>query len=229
MQKLRFLLISRKYETLLIGLVQHIFISMFVTDLDFYARTLWPINMVILGVSGAGLFAGKASIERILHSLLLFLVVLLPLGSRLFDDATFYMQLVSFVYVAYFGLLFYEVMVFLIKPGSMNSSVLIASVCGFLLLLEIFAFTMQFIYYNDPDAILHINQESYVTIFIDILYFCVVTITTVGFGDITPGTHKAKMLVSLFAIISQIYNVVLVGIIISRFSNRFPQRGISDE
>jgi len=53
-------------------------------------------------------------------------------------------------------------------------------------------------------------------------YFSFVTITTLGYGDITPVTEVAKAITTLEAIVGQIYLVVvvawLVGMHVSRKS-----------
>ncbi len=218
-RKIRATLIRHKYETLLIGLLQHIFSSMFYSDLEQYSRTVWPITMLVLGISSIGLFDGKGRVENMLQRILFGMVILLPLIPNFFTNPTHFMQTVSLVYALYFGFLFFEVMRYLLRPERVNSSVLFASVCGFLLILEIFVFVLQFMYYNNPSCMLNINTSSYATVFIDFVYFGFMVLTSIGFGDIVPHSHNAKLFVSLMGIFAQIYNVVLVGILISRFSN----------
>ncbi len=210
---------QNKYELLLIGLSQHLFIGLFLSDLVFYADVIWPITMMLLGISSIGLFRGRSVAEVRLQNILLVLVLLLPILAPIFQDKNFFMKVVSISYTAYFGLLLYEVMRYLLKPGRITISVLFASICGFLLLLEVFIFALQYMYYVDPDCMKNIDHSSFAAIFIDIEYFCVMVLTTIGFGDIVPATHKTKLFTSLFGVFGQIYNVVLVGILISRFSN----------
>lgn len=49
-------------------------------------------------------------------------------------------------------------------------------------------------------------------------YFAFVTITTVGFGDITPMTSQAQMMSVMFAVIGPIYIAVVMGVLISRLT-----------
>lgn len=49
-------------------------------------------------------------------------------------------------------------------------------------------------------------------------YFAFVTITTVGFGDISPVTPQAQMMSVMFATIGPIYIAVVMGVLISRLT-----------
>ena len=39
---------ERKYEILLLALMQHLFIGVFLTDMAFYTHAIWPVNMLFL-------------------------------------------------------------------------------------------------------------------------------------------------------------------------------------
>lgn len=47
------------------------------------------------------------------------------------------------------------------------------------------------------------------------LYFSFVTITTLGFGDLTPGTDVGRVIVSLEAVLGQIFLVTIVAVLVS--------------
>ena len=58
------------------------------------------------------------------------------------------------------------------------------------------------------DAAAHSVEERYSR---DFTYYSYVTLTTLGYGDITPKTPTAKYLATLEAIIGQLYLAVLIA------------------
>jgi hypothetical protein len=51
----------------------------------------------------------------------------------------------------------------------------------------------------------------------DMLYFSVITLTTVGFGDITPACGLARAITSVEALIGQLYLVSVVAAVVARY------------
>jgi hypothetical protein len=66
---------------------------------------------------------------------------------------------------------------------------------------------------------------------VDFLYFSFVTITTVGFGDLTAGTSTGRVLVTFEALIGQIFLVTLVARLVGMYgiTIRRPQAGTGDD
>jgi hypothetical protein len=65
---------------------------------------------------------------------------------------------------------------------------------------------------------------------VDFLYFSFVTITTVGYGDLTAGTSTGKVLVTFEALIGQIFLVTLVARLVGMYglSQRRDRAGPDD-
>jgi uncharacterized membrane protein len=65
---------------------------------------------------------------------------------------------------------------------------------------------------------------------VDFLYFSFVTITTVGYGDLTAGTSTGRVLVTFEALIGQIFLVTLVARLVSMYGvSRRPARAGPDD
>lgn len=211
---------KRKYELLFFALVQHLFIGIFIDDVLFYRNVIWPINMVILGIASVGVFIEKGKWKNILRVLLFICVLALPLGLSIWGGSAIYFFILNLVYVFFFTFIFWEVLKFLLRPSYINVDIISASACGFMLLIEIATFLFQFMFYSNPASFNGVSSASNSETFMDLVYFSSITITSIGFGDISPNTHHTKLITSFFGIVGQFYSVVLVGILISKFSNK---------
>lgn len=220
MKKIKKILQQRKYELLFAALIQHLFVGIIVRDIPFYIEVLWPVNMVILGLASVGVFIEKGRIKNIIKNILTVLVIALPVMLPFFKGVTAFMFVLNISYVVFFFFIFYEIFRFLIKPSYINADIISASACGLFLLLEAFVFMLQIFVYADPSSFKGINFKSPAHTFIDLVYFCSITLTTIGYGDITPNSYQTKLITSLIGIIGQFYSVVLVGILISKFSSK---------
>lgn len=60
------------------------------------------------------------------------------------------------------------------------------------------------------------------------IYFSLVTLTTVGFGDFTAGTDLAQRLVAIEALAGQVFLVVLVARLVSLWKPPAPGEGLVD-
>jgi len=55
---------------------------------------------------------------------------------------------------------------------------------------------------------------------VDFLYFSFITLTTVGYGDLSPGTSTGKVIVTFEAVAGQIFLVTLVARLVSLYGNK---------
>lgn len=209
-----------KYELLLFGLVQHLFIGIFITDLRLYQDVIWPLNMLILGILSIGIFIEKGKWKNRIRTLLFICIVALPIGLAQLGSSPSYFIVLSVIYVSFFLFVLWEVMRFLLRPSYINIDIFSAAGCGYLLLVEVFTFTSQFFYYQDSSSYQGVSSAATSETYIDFVYFSSITITSIGYGDIMPVAHYAKLLTSFFGIVGQFYSVMLVGILISKFVSK---------
>ena len=224
-RKLRVLFRKRKYELLLAALVQHLFIGMILPDILSYVNVIWPINMLLLGIASTGVFLEKGRIKKLVRGVLFVAVFGLTLASPVVVNTGF-MSTLSAVYVVFFAFIFWEIINFLIRPSYIDTDIILASACGYLLLIEISVFLFQTFYYIDPASFRGIDTSNGAVTYIDFVYFSSINFTSIGFGDITPNLYYTKLATALIGIIGQFYSVVLVGILISKFSSRTDHPGL---
>ena len=207
----------RKYEVLLFALFSHLYNVMFFDDLVLYMRVIWPINMLLLGLASISVFAEKSKVVQLTRTLLFGLALFFPFVAPFVGDNLTFWNFATICYAGFFTFIFVEVLRFLIKPSYINSDIISAAICGFFLLIEIGIFLSLFVHNNVSDPFNNIATQPQAETYLDLVYFNTITITSIGYGDITPNGHVSKLLTSLIGVLGQFYTVVLVGIIISKY------------
>lgn len=219
MNRIKDFLFNFKYEVLLFALIQHLFSGTLLPDLSKYYKVLWFINIIFLGVGSIGVFLQKGKRKNVIRNVLLFLVALLTIAMP-FNTSLDVKVAANIFYIVFFSFIFWELLRFLIRPSHIDYNVISASACGYFLLIEISVFIMQNHFYLNPQSFKGIDTSSPFASFIDLVYFCSITFTSIGFGDIIPNSHQTKLFTAFIGIVGQFYTVVLVGILISKFSSK---------
>ncbi len=113
------------------------------------------------------------------------------------------------------------------KANEITSHLVFASASAYLLLGILWSFVYGIIHAFQANAFSEVVVEPYT-----LVYFSLVTLTTLGYGDITPITQEARSLAVLEAIVGQLYLAVivarLVGIYIAN-ETRTTRPGRGDE
>lgn len=92
---------------------------------------------------------------------------------------------------------------------------IVGSVALFLLLGLVWAFAYLIILQFIPEAFAGIKSQSWVNNFSHIAYFSFVTLTTLGYGDISPITPLSQVLTYLEAIAGLFYMAIVVSSLVS--------------
>ena len=213
------LLYRRKYELLLLALLQHLFVAVALPHLELYARFVWPLSMALLGLLSVGVFEGRSGARRTLRNVLSVVVLVFPIFRSLATPTPALMLAMSLCYVVFFAVILIEVLRYLLRPSYISVDIVSAAICGSLLLLETGIFVMQALYYAVPGAFRGLDTTSFTSVYLDLVYFCSIVVTSIGFGDITPVHHMSKLATSMLGITGQLYSVVLVGILISKYAS----------
>ncbi len=106
--------------------------------------------------------------------------------------------------------------------GEVTTNTIIGSICIYFLLGLIWSVLFELLLVLDQNSFAGLHATQWHQASSELLYFSFVSITTMGFGDITPATPVAKCLTYLEGIVGQFYIAILVsslvGVRLSRHS-----------
>lgn len=211
---------ENKFAFLLFGLIQHLYIGMTGISHQVYESYMWPITMVVLGVCSIGVFNRTKLWAKAIGYILLFGVMGTSVVFPVFGYSVAVVQTISLMYMAYFLYIAWGIRDCLFRPRTMSNDIIWASASGYFLLIEITVFWLMFFYAGDPTAIMGIDASAIPNVYMDMVYFATISQSTVGYGDISPVLPAARLTAAFMAAVGQLYIVLLVGVLISRYAGR---------
>ena len=110
----------------------------------------------------------------------------------------------------------------------MDLNRIVGAICVYLLLGLLFAMANGLVYRFVPGAFNGVDASEASTIGFTLLYYSFVTMTTLGYGDISPESPIARVLAYLSAISGQFYIAVLVAMIVTQYMNQRHQERSDD-
>ncbi|MEJ2231713.1 MAG: potassium channel family protein [Nitrospirales bacterium] len=105
----------------------------------------------------------------------------------------------------------------LLLSGAIDLNKIIGAICTYLLLGLNWALSYLFINFAIPESFHGLTSTDLRTQFAELLYYSFVTITTLGYGDLTPVRPLARTLAYLEAIVGQFYVAVLVAWLVGMY------------
>jgi voltage-gated potassium channel len=153
----------------------------------------------------------KAWIRYLIVATILFLYWLEPLGFKSYwiDISKFFLLVIAFITVTFY------LLKFLRRAKDVNLDVIFVAVNIYLLLGIVFgslAFLLNEMIqgsYNLPDNITEPN-------FMTFIYYSFITMSTVGYGDITPRLPQTQTLAYLVAVTGQLYVAIIVAFLVGK-------------
>ena len=98
--------------------------------------------------------------------------------------------------------------------GAVDTNRIVGAICIYLLMGLIWALMYLFIAQAIPGAFNGVEQLVWYDNFADVAYYSYVTLTTLGYGDISPVAPIARFLVYMEAVIGVFYMAILVASLI---------------
>jgi MFS family permease len=142
------------------------------------------------------------------------------------SDATYSFFIAAFL--VFMAFVVFQFLRFILRSPRINSEVLCAAVATYLLLGLFWASSYALVARLIPGSFSGVAAGSQPLHGIDALYFSLITLTTVGYGDIAPVSGPARMLAMLEAVTGTMYMAVLVARLVSGFSFTQPREDAVD-
>ena len=106
------------------------------------------------------------------------------------------------------------------QAGAVDLNKVIGSICIYLLLVILWAIAYEFLELLNPGSFTGLNPQIGASRFDEFVYFSLVTITTLGYGDTTPTTLVAGIVAGMEALVGVFYMAILVASLVGDFISR---------
>ena len=209
-----------RFELLLASLLFVIFNKIFIFSDLIYSKFIWPLNMILLGLVSALIFREQKLWVRFIKNILFVVVIATPLFANYIFQHYNLKLLILISYISFYTIIFVEVMRQIIRKNEVTESVIMGSLSGFLILIMVSSFSFLCIDLVDPASFNNLSGQNIPQKYHQIIYFSSITLTTIGYGDITASTDNARLLSAFWGVVGQFYMVAVVGIIISKFTSK---------
>lgn len=203
------------FRNLLFFLLLYIFGSPFLADFPSFSILVHSSLSLVLLFS---VYAVEKQQRQRPFAMVLLLPVLVLFWLGIYDIVSF-SRVGSYLLLAlYFGLLIYSYAVQIGRVKKITISVIYATLCLYLIIGLFWGALYAFLFYVSPGsysgALLDNVQHGILDVF---NYFSLVTLTTLGYGDITPQTPGAGALCQMEAICGQFFTAVVVAWLVGNF------------
>ena len=183
------------------------------------------ISASLIVVLAVGVWSFRAEKQTLKIGMgLVIAVLVVSVLSSLFDKAGLHMVhlLILLVYLISTTWLAAKQVLF---SGRIDGNTIVGSICIFLLMGLVWAMLYLLILAIDPTSFNGVVEADWYDNFSQLVYYSFVTLTTVGYGEITPALPVARFFAYVEAITGQFYMAILVASLVGVRLSRGPHKG----
>ena len=200
-------LFQKRFLFLLILLLTLIVVVPFIGD---YSGLRIVVDISATGVFIAAMYAISEKKHQLIIALFLVVPTILTLWMNYFTSGKWALAASEICGILFFGFAIVIIVNYIRRQRDVTTEIIFAAVVVYLLMAMLWADLYRLLETFTPGSFEmpggQIQNDR-----ILFVYFSLVTITTLGYGDMTPVTDQAAGLASVEAITGQIYLVVLVA------------------
>jgi hypothetical protein len=178
------------------------------------SEVIFVVTLSFLFIQSTVVADVRKSRKRLIRGLVISMMVLIWLKPAGYDSV--YIDLVKLSFIVVFFIFVVSFLIrFISRSKTVDLNVLITSINIYLLAGIIGASLCLVFYQVYPDAY---NFPAYTEhpVFAHFLYYSFITMSTVGYGDITPRIPETQTLAYLISISGQLYVAIIIAFLIGK-------------
>lgn len=204
---------KNNFVYLTVGIVLLLFVGALVDQfpgaLGKHLVQAFSVINIAIGIYG---FKSSSTLFRTSIGILLAVIVVVVLGIVLEELKLYYLHLlILFIFYVWAIWLAMKQVLF---SGAIDFNKIVGAICIYLLMGLIWALMYLFLAQSIPGAFNGLEQLVWYDNFANVAYYSFVTLTTLGYGDISPVTPIARFLVYMEAVVGVFYMAILVASLI---------------
>jgi len=118
--------------------------------------------------------------------------------------------------IVFFQFVVIKLIIQIARSREVNTHVIFESINGYLMMGLMFSTLVAILCSYAPFAFSGMSHET--STFQDYIYFTFVTLTTLGYGEITPQIPLAKSLAILISTSGQLYVAIIIAMLVGKFA-----------
>jgi hypothetical protein len=173
-------------------------------------------------VLGSGVLAVGRRRRILVVAVLLALPALVARWIKIFWDDAMPVEAYLIPALLFIGFVLLQFLFFILRAPRVNSEVLCAGIAGYLLLGMIWMFAYILVARVHPGSFSYNvgPPPAHSLASFDAFYFSFITLSTVGYGDITPMSHVARTLAMTEAMTGTLYMAVLISRLVALYTSQ---------
>jgi voltage-gated potassium channel len=199
---------------LILGIVLFVFVFPIIDNasvLDIFG----PISYTLILISALAVIEKKKS-KRLKWLSLLVIISVILIWLNYFRDMNVYI-LSSFLFNISVLLSVTIIMIAeIVKSKEVDAKLIMEAISGYLMIGVMFTLTNTLLYSLQPQSFI-LSSDGKIS---DIIYFSFVSLTTIGYGDISPQTDIARVVSVFFGLSGQLYLTIIMAFIIGKYLNK---------
>ena len=166
-------------------------------------------NIFLTGIFVSAVYAISEKKRRVYIASLLALPMLVSVWSRYFVESNYVLVVGTLCGVVFFAYMIVNILLFIYKQDEVTRDLITGAAVVYLLMAIMWVFIYRVVEIAHPGSFTISTTQMHDQM--RFIYFSLVTITTLGYGDIVPTTNLARSLATLEAVIGQLYLMTTVA------------------